>query len=693
MKAAGMIQQHLSQNEGEYPRYKLASQSVIIWHKDCLNSFSGNPKMKPSIKGISIFLFFFYFGALSLSPALTQKQEKTQELRHEVTVTLKLIQVYVTDKQGNPILDLKKEDFIIYDNGEEKPITEFEQHILFLPSIEEKVQPEIIQKSKLPAPRELMNRKFYLLFDFAFNNAQGVLKAKEAALHFIDTQLQPSDEVAVLSFSGSKSLVLHEDLTSHHAKIRQVVESFGLKDILGKAGDFKEKYSDLSFKDASQGEALPGGGGGVGAFVAKIYTFQMTDLAKALRYVPGNKHMILFSSGLPAPAHTKLYDFIRDMLKELSASDTVVYTLNTEDPASVIGEPSRNLGDAWLQNIATSTGGKYFGNIYNYESHMEEIQNLTGCYYVLGYYIGEKWDGKYNRIKVEVKRPSCKVYAQDGYFNPKPFSEYSKLEKMLHLVDLALTEEHVFQTPVCFPMVVLPCMIKGKTNLALYSKIDRESIQELSGEKIEIVSLIFDNRDNIIKIERDKKDFSRLPIGNIYHSSLLPADPGEYKCRVVIRNLETGRGAVASSSIKIPEFQDYGLQLDTPLLLKRERNAFYLQEPSPVYPFDSSLYSPLVGELERGTKRIFAVLRCTISGIQQPDIHLSAKLIHLLADTEKNIPAALSILNKHQEEGTVIFLIELQTEELQSGEYFLYLSAEDKLTQSRSDVDTTFKVK
>ena len=86
--------------------------------------------MKLPIKRISTVLFFFYFALISLSLALTQKQKKTQELRHEVAVTLKLVQIYVTDKKGNPVLDLKKEDFIIHDNGKEKPITEFEKHCL-----------------------------------------------------------------------------------------------------------------------------------------------------------------------------------------------------------------------------------------------------------------------------------------------------------------------------------------------------------------------------------------------------------------------------------------------------------------------------------------------------------------------------------------------------------------------------------
>jgi len=141
-------------------------------------------------------------------PVFSDHQEQTQ-LRHEVKVTVKLIQVYVTDKKGNSVLDLSRDDFLITDEGQKKPITEFEKHVLSFPSQNDEAKPEAIETPAPPA-RGLMPRKFFLFFDFAYNNAKGILKAREAALHFIDTQLQPQDEVAVLSYSAMKSLKLHE---------------------------------------------------------------------------------------------------------------------------------------------------------------------------------------------------------------------------------------------------------------------------------------------------------------------------------------------------------------------------------------------------------------------------------------------------------------------------------------------------
>jgi VWFA-related protein len=674
----------------------------------------------------------------------SQEREEETSLQHQVLVTLKLVQIYVTDKNGYPVVDLTKEDFLIHDNGEKKQITEFEKHILHLPPSESEVL-EKAQESQSPSSQDLMSRKFFLLFDFAYNNAKGIKKAKKAALHFLDTQVQPSDEVGVLSYTTIKSLTLHEYLTRDHNEVRKLVEAFGVKDRAGRAENFEEDYwfrvtgqnpldaskaGKITFKQGAQTEDRPITGDTPefekfqaqedGNVHALHFVQRIKDFAEALRYIPGTKHIILFSSGIPYslmygiqhPSETwdmtrgvdtmlkQRWDFgnrliqerYDDMLKELASSNSTVYTIDTEDLSSTVGVDSRLKGGYTLQTMASSTGGKYFGDVNSYEEHMEKIQNMTGCFYVLGYYIDEQWDGDYHKIKVKVNRPGLEVHAQKGYYNPKPFIEYTKIEKKLHLVDLALNERSLFQTPLRFPMVSLPCSFRGDSYVSLFSKLPMERIQEFSGEDVEIVSIIFDTENSIIKMGREKKDFTKLPEGDIYYTNFTSLHPGEYKCRIVIRNSETGRGAVASSSVIVPEAQDQGIKLQPPLLLKPEEDVSYLKKPSPAYPFNSTQYFPLVEPLEQGTNSVLAVVRCSYSGIQQPDIQLSANLIHSSDKAGRAIPASISILDKYHDADTEIFLLEIQTEQLPSGEYFLYLFAVDSLTQSRSGVNTAFSV-
>ncbi len=694
--------------------------------------------------GLALFLFAFLFVShQNLVPS--QERKADTPLQHKVTVTLKLIQVYVTDKKGNPTEDLSLEDFLLWDNGQKKQITEFEKHLLRLSS-SESATPLTPRESRPSGSQDLLSRKFFLLFDFAYNNAKGIQKAKKAALHFMDTQTNSSDEVGILSYSAIKNLTLHEYLTRDHEEVRKVVEAFGTKNRAGRAENFEEDYwfrvtgdnpldpskrGKITFKEGAQVEDRPVTGptpdwdkfntqedSNVHAihFVQNIKNF-----AEALKYVPGYKHIILFSSGIPYslmygvhhPNDTwnvtqgrdtinqQTWDFgnslVRqhweDMLKVVADSNSTVYTIDTEDLAATVGIKSRLSGGFTLQNMANATGGKYFGDINSYEKHMERIQALTGCFYVLGYYIDEKWDGKYHKIKVKVNRPGFEVHAQRGYFNPKPFSKYTKMERLLHLVDLALNNRSLFQDPLEFPLVSLALSARGNTHVSLFSLLPTENLDEFAGKNIELISIIFDEENSIVKIGRDKKDFSRLPGGNLYYANITSLPPGKYKCRLVIRNPETGRGAVASSSVLVPKSPKHGIKLYPPLLLKQETNAHYLSEPPAVYPLTSREYFPLVDPLPQGTNHLRAAVRCELLEAQPADIQLSANLIHSSSGAGGAVPATITILDRYHDVETEIFLLSIQTEALKPGEYFLYLFAADGQTQSRSGTNTTFQVR
>ena len=532
----------------------------------------------------------------SLLPSIQERQDKA-ELRTEVVVTLKLVQVFVVDKKGNPVLDLRKEDFLIHDNGRVQAISEFERHSLNLPSPEPESPPVSLEATSLQPPRDLMPRKFIFLFDFAYNNPRGIIKAKEAALHFIDTQLRPTDEVGVLSYSGMGGLQLWEYLTSDHPKVRDVVEAFGLKKVSGRVDNLQEKYyeavtgqnpadaagwgkatlrgNEKSLPDMGAKpdlEAKPEMKSWVfaekGDLQALMFAERLKDLALALRYEPGQKSIVFLSSGVPYSliygiqaaygdgrfgsfGESLLKQRYEDMLKELAASNCIIYALDTEEIGASLKKDLRTMGAFTLQKITSATGGKYFGNINQYEKHIEKIQNLTGCYYVLGYSIDEKWDGAFHQLKVEVVRPGCEVHAQKGYHNPKLFREYTKLERMLHLVDLALNDDPVFQVPVRFPVATLPCPPDKKANLCLVAELPLEMIQDVLQGEFEIVSVVFNDRGNTVELKREVKTAAEFPTESVIHQADFNLPPGKYECRVIIRNLETGRGAVGSASVII----------------------------------------------------------------------------------------------------------------------------------------------
>jgi len=681
--------------------------------------------------------------------------QKTQELHHEVSVTLKLIQVYVTDSAGDPVTGLNKDDFLIYDNNKLQKITEFERYALTPSEKIPKSQAAIKEQAPASSTKDIMNRKFFFFFDMANNNYKGFLKAQKAALHFIDNQLQPSDEVGVISYSVLKQLTLHEYLTTDRQAIHQVVERIGGTGRVGRAENFEamlyQQITGESALDASQYSQPVQGGAPAhlaaqagltksgfdtfavspGAFEPNIrfnrdeYKTQtrnlfarIIDLAKALRYISGQKHIIFFSSGIPyslihgvetsSPyqprgfgVDTVLRNKFEELLKELSAANTTVFSVNTEVLAANMTLPAQMKGEATLRRISQYTGGKFIGNVQNYAEILDTVQTFTGSYYVLGYYIDESWDGRYNSIKVTVDRPKCHVFAQKGYFNPKSFSKFSAMEKELHLIDLALTERPLLQTPLDLAMTALPFPYQQGSGVLLMAQILGERIGKSIGEKAEIYFLIFDERENLIDLKRKAVETSTLKQKEAFYYSLVPIHPGSYKFRIVIRDMDTGNGAVGRCVMDIPDISGQGLKLFPPLLLATGKSGLYIRGHIPkdinnkfplldYFPFDPEQSYPILGQIAGDAAKIQAVLRCSLHSLDKPVLKFYASLIEKSSKKSTSMPVTILSGKKEGEMGTL--LAEFQKPKMAPGEYLLVIIAEDISSQARSQTSTAFKI-
>lgn len=641
------------------------------------------------------------FGAAHLDLMAYQDQEDRQELEHEVTVVLKLIQVYVLDNDDKPVFDLDKSDFELYEDGQLKPITDFERHILTL-------QREGLEKQKVQPRTEptfgiysRMNRKFFLLLDYDNNDGGGISKSKSAAIHFIESKLQPADEVGVISYSLETGMVFHQYLCADHASVCQAIKELKIL-----PGGNKGEDILMSMQPRSLAAPMPTSPFQEEAKIevevakAKIRSFSaaMRELATSLRYLPGYKSLILFSAGIPRyilhdAADSGIRDKFEDMGRELGAASTALFAVNTDGAREHLKKQRGELGDHSLMKLSDLSGGKYFADVTHYESIAQEIQAITGNYYILGYYIHEKWDGKFHEIKVKVKRKDCRVIAQGGYFNPKPFWEFSEFEKQLHFLDLALNDNPYSQSPLDFPLRVLTCFSQQDTGLIILSELSQAKMREVIGPDTELAVLILDKSQNVVNSSQGKIDFSSVPDSCVYPYAIFFIPPGEYDCRLVLRNLKTGRAAVAASAAVLPEGQE-GMPLISPLLLVPGKRAAFMKvskssgQKAPlslnrIYPFVSNRNAPLLEELTLGTSKLLAVVPCVMKNIPESQIQFAAYLIRQPSGEKVILPCSFLTSEKSREKQDCT-LLELSLPVLSSGRYSLYLVAEGPGTESQS---------
>ena len=685
------------------------------------------------LASLILLLFGLHFAPVSLA-----QEEPTQfKPKHEISVTLKLIQVYVTDNKGRPVTDLEKKDFEVYDNGQIKNLTEFEKH---LQSFVLEQEPET-GSEKSSATTETASRKFFFLFDFVYNNPKGLRATRAAALHFLDKISQPTDEIGIITYSLEGGLAVREYLTRDHQKIRSFVESIGLKNYQSSVENLELRYWQQATEENPLDVSQRGGvGAGIWskpekdpimdstniseemkrAFMtsesrvqALTFLREMTRLSKALGYLPGIKHLILFSAGIPYSlfygiqtedpgrgtwrqdwGQTQLQYYLDDMQKAISHANLVVYAFDTEDSITRINQDIRLTGILTLGKIADYSGGKYFGNVHNFARGLDDVQQITGCYYVLGYYVDENWDGQYHEVRVKVNRPKVKVYAQRGYFNPRPFRDLTAVEKQLHLVDLCLSEKPLLQEPLALKSGSFTFFEKGRENVILWTWLIREEIEKLAGNKLELLFIIFDKDSQIAALERRKIKLSSLSeneAGTVYFSPPMELPAGNYRCRVVMRNLDSGRSALGSADTVLSEIKPEKMMLGLPALLIAGRISVYENSPS-FFPPGLRRYLPVGSGLKAGTEEFYVLLSCGWAGEESPELEFECLLLRPEKDQAVTVPSTTAPVSARNEAGRQTYLLRIKTESLRPGNYYLYVQAAEKTTGARATRNLAFSV-
>jgi len=641
--------------------------------------------------------------------------------RHDAAAVVKLVPVRVLGRDGRPVTDLAKDDFVLYDNKELKTITEFEVHGL--------AEPGTVQGKPMPARDEAAvreaGRKFFILLDVQGSDEVGNANSKKAALHFVETKLQPGDEAAILYFAPMTGLNLAQYLTSDLDKIKKAIERAGehpptpgfvsgagggdsVEERMPEQGEIRPRGRrpglgevTLSPRGESGSESPAAGTSAVGVpglgTLGRSHTdyqASLSELGKAMQSIPGAKNLILFSGRGVSSA----------LGREFAASNTPIFTVNTKNWIERgIYSVSIKTKFIWeehpLKDLALASGGQYYADIKDVERIADGIQALTGHYYVLGYYVDEKWDGKYHEIRVEVKKPDCRVLVQEGYFNPKPFAQLSDLEKRLHLYDLAYADPPALQDPLYLPVECLPSSAPGEADTLILSRLIVDERTGVPPGREELHLFVFDKSHKAVFTQRWEMDFKPHAGQTFYPYFTSSLPPGEYECRLVTRDLETGQSTRGGSRFQVPGAGTAAIQLGPPLMLVPGKEAQFLRlavsrkekgPASSIIQFFPSLprgCTPLVGNLEAEVKKLWALIPARIEAGQAAELEIRAELSGL--ESGQSVFLDSDILDvREAAENAHFILLEISLPDLDSGEYDLEIAVLDPAAQTSQAVKT-----
>lgn len=391
--------------------------------------------------------------------ALQREGEGIVRLKAEL-VQLDLV---VTNKKGRLIPGLRKEDFLLFEDGKEQEIAFFSA-IGVRPQRSEIAQGDARQ-AEVEGPRDAQafegDRIIFLIFDrfhLSYNNRRRLLKAVRA---FLQKDLAPRDHIVVATTSGG--LAVFEDPQRHVTILGSVIESF-----LGAGSSHQaDRLDEEAFAKAQHSMGIP-----VSETPVKIEEYKLkaamlslVALAEQVRNLPGHKIAVFFSEKLPVKiAENPVSDPDLSSNNLTHELDTVIaaarqvglafYTLDpralvttiplgsaaeaetsfhgsmdaagtvmaTSDPTSPrpdlneVGESRRG-----LRQLAAGTGGLPIFNDNDLRAGLRKVLADNQTYYLLAYYPqNSERERNLRRVTVKVRgRTDLTVRTRIGYVAAK----------------------------------------------------------------------------------------------------------------------------------------------------------------------------------------------------------------------------------------------------------------------------------
>ncbi len=332
--------------------------------------------------------------AVSLIPWITASPSGAQETFVDtVEVNVVNVEVFVSDKKGNPITGLTVDDFELLEDGQPVQISNFfvasgagAEPAAESPAAAPGAAAAVAAgapAATAPVPKE--QRLSVVIFvdnqNITPQNRNRVLKAFSGSLWF---NLKPSDRVMVVSYDGA--VTVRRELTGDVRQVVATLEEMTTGSSRGLHAELDRRAILKSIEQVSAGTAL-GGGGPSGGFsegsleseargiysTIKVYSERRYDevrttlehikaFVEPLAGLPGRKAIVYISEGLPLRPGEALYhawqNRFADLARDIGAGALDAFDLDASAHLREVGEQA-NANRVTFYSILARAGGAH----------------------------------------------------------------------------------------------------------------------------------------------------------------------------------------------------------------------------------------------------------------------------------------------------------------------------------------------
>ncbi len=557
---------------------------------------------------------FVLLPLLVLQPVLPQ-----QRATFSTTTNVVIVNVTVLDRNGNPVENLTKDDFQVFEDGKLQKLQAADfQHLnnAVLPppsqtvAVPEKPKPYNPEAEKAALRSSMLSkyqdrRLIVMLFDFSSMQPAEQIRAKQAAIKFLSTQMTASDTVSIMIFGTTLRTV--QDFTSDRDLLIATVNKFRIGEASENA-TFADEGSDS--QDVS------------GQFVADETEFNifnadlklaaLEDAARTLAQYPEKKALIYISSGIQKNGVDNQSQ-LRATVNTAIRSNVAFYPIDARGLSALVpggdatttgsgfgnelysGAAQRSLKENFinqqesLATLALDTGGKAQLDSNDLTDDMRQVQKDFSSYYVLSYVSSNTaLDGEYRRIQVKLSPRLASLRAKldyrQGYYGPTTFAHMRDEDKEAQLSQALMSDNPVTDLPIAVEVdyfrlgkdkYFAPISVKiPGSALAFHSKGAKQATE------LDFIAEVFDVRGrsaatvrDTIPLKVDVNTAGQVVRKSIQYDTGVTLTPGAYKLRFVARENGEGKVGTFETPFTIPDLASGKALRVSSVILSNQRQA------------------------------------------------------------------------------------------------------------------------
>jgi VWFA-related protein len=501
--------------------------------------------------------------------------------------------VSVKDKDGRPVEGLAASDFIVSEDGEPQTVSFVEFQRLPDRPVDARAEtpaPRFPAAVSAPSPtqgqivipppgdtRYRDRRLLVLYFDLTAMPPADQMRAYAAAQTFIDTQMQPSDLLAVMTFGGG-AVRVKQDFTADRGALRDVLQT-------------------LIFGDDKDGDGIPDNTDIGTAFGQDDAEFSILNTdrqlsalqtaATMLRALPEQKALIYFASGLRLNG----VDNQAQLRATTNAAIRANVALHPIDARGLVAQAP--LGDAsrpspggigmftgqlaqaavtnfqrsqdTLYSLAKDTGGRAMFDYNDLTLGIRQAAQSMTSYYMLGYYSTHPAnDGKFHRIRVSLRSGVAGELAyRQGYYSDKEFAKFTAADKERQLEEALMLDNPVtdisiamevnyFQVNSAEYFVPVAVKIPGSELALARRRGAARTVIDFIGEVKDDYGITVQNVRDKLDIKLSDEAATQLATRPLLYETGFTLLPGKYVIKLLARDEETGRIGTYQAPFTVP---------------------------------------------------------------------------------------------------------------------------------------------